>query len=750
MKTNWDNLLNREELSGIYREKRNRFSTKTVKKFEVDSYINEGYEILKENKNSTTIGKIKSHDELFENRVWCLLYRMGFKKLNKDRNFSIYFNNEKDNKQIDICALDDEVCLLIECKSSSSSGKTRSWKTELESMKHNKGFLISAIKNQFFDRKIAYVFCVDGYTVGDRDKSRLQDGNNTIPFLDEDKIKYYENLVEHIGEAARYQFLGTIFENTKISNLDYKVPAIKGSMGGLNYYVFSIEPATLLKMSYVLHRSNANTDAFPTYQRFIKKDRLREIQTFVNNGGFFPNSLIVSIDAGKDGLKFDQVAKTDKDSSSKLGVLSLPSKYHSIYIIDGQHRLYGYAGSKYSNNNTIPVVAFENLPNRKQLELFFEINENQKSVSKTLRNILNRDLYIDSGYKSEQNNAAIIDVAINLGDSKNSPLVGRIQVNEDEKSSKRCITLDVLKSALENSELFPLYKKNSDKLEKHGIFGDDNFEFLRKAVLEYLENGLRLIRDNCMDEWLKDDKGYITINNTMYAIIRILSDILVKAANENQINIISNSTTAINITSKYIEEFAKVIKELDFSEIKKIKEAKGSGAKKISYRSLQLCFHEHFSWFTNSDFQRYYENEVVDYTTDVTALYRHVEKYIFTNLKNVINLLGTDWDKKILPMELGDQLVGRQAVSKRKGEAVELIDCIYFSEIKNIVNFSDNWSKYIKQQFNKNDANLTKTNFLAILSQLETIKNKIDHGDKLILSDKNLIDKVLDNLCIDL
>lgn len=34
----------------------------------------------------------------------------------------------------------------------------------------------------------------------------------------------------------------------------------------------------------------------PTYQRIIKKQRLKEIRKFIDNKGFFPNSLIISID----------------------------------------------------------------------------------------------------------------------------------------------------------------------------------------------------------------------------------------------------------------------------------------------------------------------------------------------------------------------------------------------------------------------------------------------------------------------
>lgn len=59
-------------------------------------------------------------------------------------------------------------------------------------------------------------------------------------------------------------------------------------MGGFKYYSFSIEPERLLKIGYVLHRNEANKNMMPTYQRLIKKNRLKSVQQFVNNGGYFP------------------------------------------------------------------------------------------------------------------------------------------------------------------------------------------------------------------------------------------------------------------------------------------------------------------------------------------------------------------------------------------------------------------------------------------------------------------------------
>src|SRR5690606_34011812 len=169
-----------------------------------------------------------------------------------------------------------------------------------------------------------------------------------------------------------------------------RVPAVEGWMGGHKYYSFSIEPEKLLKLGFVLHRNKANVAMMPTYQRLIKKRRLKSIHKFVEDGGYFPNSIVISIEAAKPSESYFERANTQvDDTNSSAGVLHLPKKYRSAFIIDGQHRLYGYANSQYAGTNTIPVVAFINLSREEQIDLFLQINENQKSVSKDLQNTLN-------------------------------------------------------------------------------------------------------------------------------------------------------------------------------------------------------------------------------------------------------------------------------------------------------------------------------------------------------------------------
>lgn len=392
--TDWGKLLSQAEIPKAMRERKKDYIEKTTWRIALEKEEEEGWFYFKDGKNpdKVKVHKKKPTSEIFENRLWVLFASMGFSSLNRDRLFEISYSSKGGNhkKQIDVFAADDETVLVIECKCAEKP-KEKSWKTELEAIKGYMPGVRAEISKEFPDRNVKFIFATQNYIVGNSDKDLMKEFG--IQHFDEKTIKYYEELVNHLGSCARYQLLGALFANAEIRGMDNRIPAIQGKMGGHTYYAFSIQPEALLKIGYVLHRSEANEGMMPTYQRIIKKSRLKSVHEFIENHGFFPNSLLISVDTkNKRPLQFDVAPKQGNSTVSKMGILHLPNHYRSAFIIDGQHRLYGYSDSKYAKTNSIPVVAFENMEQQEQVRLFMEINENQKAVSKNLRNTLNADL----------------------------------------------------------------------------------------------------------------------------------------------------------------------------------------------------------------------------------------------------------------------------------------------------------------------------------------------------------------------
>jgi DNA sulfur modification protein DndB len=190
---------------------------------------------------------------------------MGFEYMNSSNEFKLSYSSSNPSltKQIDVIAIDDEICLFVECKETSTLDKTKQWKIDLESMNGHFQGLCNEITSRFGKRKFKYVFATKNYLVGPTDLDRIKDFR--FSYFDEDTVRYYDGLATHLGVASKYQLLGNIFSGLDIKNLDMRVPAIEGKMGKHRYYSFSIEPSKLLKIAYVLHRNNANHDLMPMY-----------------------------------------------------------------------------------------------------------------------------------------------------------------------------------------------------------------------------------------------------------------------------------------------------------------------------------------------------------------------------------------------------------------------------------------------------------------------------------------------------
>jgi len=101
--------------------------------------------------------------------------------------------------------------------------------------------------------------------------------------MTEREIDYFCQLSEHLGRATRYHFLAEFLGGQKIPELkDLTVPAIRGKLGGKTFYSFVSTPEQLLKICFVNHLTLADPLALPTYQRLMKKNRLKAIGDFIS------------------------------------------------------------------------------------------------------------------------------------------------------------------------------------------------------------------------------------------------------------------------------------------------------------------------------------------------------------------------------------------------------------------------------------------------------------------------------------
>ena len=118
----------------------------------IDPKVNE---VVKSYKNGDLqVLEKKPFCDAFEDEMWLLFYNMGFKVMNFTSKFKMSYSKDNPDltQQIDVIAIDDDVCLFIECKATETLNNTKEWKNTLEAWQGKYPGLVTEIRTKCFDR----------------------------------------------------------------------------------------------------------------------------------------------------------------------------------------------------------------------------------------------------------------------------------------------------------------------------------------------------------------------------------------------------------------------------------------------------------------------------------------------------------------------------------------------------------------------------------------------------------------------
>ncbi len=506
--------------------RRKPFDEKSIRPDDVPSYEADGWQLDRKLKRLTKVKREKKIDERLENRFWMLLFKLGYPEISDGRSFIVLIERkgaESLRKQIDVFGKDDETVVVAECKASEKLTK-RSLQKDIEEFANLKGPISGAVRKHYgpdIRLKIIWLFVTENIIWSVPDKQRALGEN--IRIITERELRYYAQIADHLGKAARYQFLAEFLKDQQIPGLSHKtVPAVRGRLGGKPFYCFVTTPRHLLKISFVNHRSLNDPEGAPTYQRLVSRSRMRSIGDFIKAGGYFPNNLIINLTRG---VRFDKTAQDD-DAGVAFGKLYLPDRYRSAWIIDGQHRLYGFShiDDKYLDQNVI-VVAFEMLPKVEEANLFVTINHEQKSVPKHLLDDLEGELKWGSAVPSERVGAISARLINYLNADAGEPFYNRITQQGMPSTSRACLTIPALKEALRRSALLGRAVLNNTNYELGPLCGCNDMETLdraRSALNEYFG----FVRNANLTEWENGRDGYLCTNVAVQGYIMLLGALI--------------------------------------------------------------------------------------------------------------------------------------------------------------------------------------------------------------------------------
>jgi DNA sulfur modification protein DndB len=238
----------------------------------------------------------------------------------------------------------------------------------------------------------AVLFVATGRELNERELRYFR--RNKITVWTERQLHYYEALVLAIGAYAKYEIIYSMEIRTADQKIKITVPAVALKQprlvgpSSVELYAFTLPAVTLLEISSVLRR--ARTNAF-TYQRILSRERLPRIAEFLKkSSAILPTCIVahLSDEAAVEPMPEEIQKKLGRDQHVVL--LTIPNEYSSLEIIDGQHRLFGFAHTpkRVAEQFNLVVVGVRHLSTDKRSRTFVAINDKAKRVDPSLVSFL--------------------------------------------------------------------------------------------------------------------------------------------------------------------------------------------------------------------------------------------------------------------------------------------------------------------------------------------------------------------------
>jgi DGQHR domain-containing protein len=696
----------------------------------------DGWRIVRHNTKSTRMAKAKPADERLEDEVWSILAQMGFKEMSKGRQFTVAVKNDLPPRQIDVFAKDDETVIFVECTQRDTPAK-KSMAPLIEKIKAIRQDLFNSVRKSYDQQaklKVKHVIATRNISWSDADLAKCEEAQITV--ITDGELDYYAALVQHLKQASRYQLLAHLFSGQKIEGLARKVVATRGKMGGETFYTFLISPSELLKIAYVGHKASREIENLRTYQRMLKPLRLKKIAEYINGGGKFPTNIVVNLKTGrKSPLPFDVKEKYGKEA---LGVLHLPPNYASAWIIDGQHRLYGYAYAQgkegFNQDHTVlPVLAYENLPAAKEMNLFIDINSKQVKVSAGLLVELYADLHWCSSDAEEAYQALLSRIASRLNNDSTSPLHNRMVVTGKKKTQYRCLTQTSLRDGLKVAKILGTLSKGSIVPGPLSTANANDYQANLKKSLSVLSDCFRLFRTELTSHWEIGDGtgGYLCTNNGIRALLHVIRDVAdhVQQTNGTELYLFNSDETFAQL-NPFFQTLVDYFKDASDQEIQAFRRI-GSSLTAVRQQAygMEAQIHRVYPEFNPIGLQEYLDSRNEEGTEEARSKVIRIQKRIFDYvigvLKNEYGTLNKTWWVKGVPSKIRADCSSRWEEKNREGEEESQLYLQNYVEI-----CIHNWH-LIKDVISLDEKDKeAKTRNTKWIKDLNVIRNKVSHPEQ--------------------
>jgi DNA sulfur modification protein DndB len=742
-----DNIISAEDLRGVAARKAKYESFKSVRNSLVQDEIACGWRVHKANATTTRLSRSKSHDKLLEDRVWTLLYRMGFTFLSADGGAFLLLNKNEPkgpDNQIDVVAIDDEVAFAIECKSSEKPRRFTDFSAELAKHVSLRDRFTKAVREQFsvadegpVKRPSIFAIWTTGIIVADNDRVRAE--HERVPLLDEKDLEYYEQLVSQVGSAARFQFLADLLQGRVIPGLEIKVPAIRSKMAGSLAYTFSVSPEYLLKICFVSHRARGKASDIDAYQRLLKRSRLKSIRQYIDEGGIFPTNIVVNI-AESRWLQFERAKQESETKSSTFGWLHIRPAYRIAWIIDGQHRLFAYANHALARKSLVSVMAFVGLEASEQARLFVDINARQRKVKQSLLQELYAELHWDAEEPGVRVQAILSKVVQSLDTDLDSPFYGRILKADDSRTETRCISLTSLFGALDKASFF-ISRMRKGGVPEFGPLWRAKNEATVKRTVAVIGGYFNIIRGEASDVWNRGsgENGGLSMNDGITVCTNLLRSIFSHLESVKRIHLADlgdeEIVEAITPLSKHVGQY---FASMSVEQMLLFRALRGVQGQTAGTRRLEQAVNRSDSSFDPPGLKDFLEREKAQTTTrayeQIKSIEHILQATVIGELKNEFGADGEEWWFAGVPKQIRKKVDDRRNEEAGKtGEREQNFDLIDYRPI-----ILDNWELFEGTLARGKGNKDTRTKWIVEVNELRKPVMHASRGQSLPITEEQV------------
>jgi DGQHR domain-containing protein len=477
----------------------------------------------------------------------------------------------RNSYEVDVAAEFEDLILLVECKTGTSNSVT----DQINKITADKGDLQSKFRKITNTDKPSLFLII--YSENELSEANFKKAKkDKIDIWNEKIFAEYFSIAKQLKERARSLVFSDLLAQKKIKwgrkNRSYNCLVTKGTYKGFDCYNFQMSPSELLKIAYVHRRNYYNSvntgETEVSYQRMINIRKIKNIQKYLEiPGNSFPTPILINFDKKLEFSPLPERNAEKRTGNVTPGWLSFPEEYGYAWIIDGQHRLFGYSGlDDIADSHMLNIIAFSEMDQIEQANLFVDINQNQKSIPADYL----WDLYTDI-YPEDDSRHKLAWLVKELNKSSNF-FENQVYIPSTSIKTEKSYNLKI-------NNIGVSFKNKISQVYKKLIEEDINnyYDILDLYFSTLIESNALL------EDWEKGDSGFLCSNNGVGILSYILNNfhkyLVIKGRSTKIISKNQREQDLINFSTS----IAKAIEEIGLEVLnEKKKNSSESGRKEVA------------------------------------------------------------------------------------------------------------------------------------------------------------------------